>query len=172
MPPEDGQLLEEAEIIGVCNALLIAGNVTTTDLIGNAVLALLQHPGELSKLLAEPNLVRSTVEEVLRLRPRASYAGTRIATQAMRIGRCPVAAGQTIAAYSMQPIMTRRRILIQSGSTSNGQINATTHLAGALISVLARHWPGPRHRSLFRCFSSNSRSCGSEPTAPWSAGRC
>src|ERR1700741_866099 len=41
---EDGEQLVEAEIIDVCIALLIAGNVTTTDLIGNAVLALLQHP--------------------------------------------------------------------------------------------------------------------------------
>jgi len=94
---EDGEQLDEAEIIGVCNALLIAGNVTTTDLIGNAVLALLQHPSELSKLLAEPNLVRSAVEEVLRYDAPVMH-GTRIATGAMQIGGCPVAAGQTINA--------------------------------------------------------------------------
>jgi cytochrome P450 len=94
---EAGEQLDEAEIIGVCNALLIAGNVTTTDLIGNAVLALLQHPGELSKLLAEPNLVRSAVEEVLRY-DAPVMQGTRIATEAMQIGGCPVAAGQTINA--------------------------------------------------------------------------
>ena len=94
---EDGKQLGEAEIIDVCIALLIAGNVTTTDLIGNAVLALLQHPNELSKLLAKPNLVRSTVEEVLRYDSPIVH-GTRIATQAMQIGGCPVAAGQTINA--------------------------------------------------------------------------
>jgi cytochrome P450 len=94
---EDDEQLDEAEIIGVCNALLIAGNVTTTDLIGNAVLALLQHPSELNKLLADPNLVRSTVEEVLRY-DSPVMQGTRIATEAMRIGGCPVAAGQTINA--------------------------------------------------------------------------
>jgi cytochrome P450 len=94
---EDGEQLDEAEIIGVCNALLIAGNVTTTDLIGNAVLALLQHPEELRKLLADPHLVRSTVEEVLRYDAPVMH-GTRIATEAMHIGGCPVAAGQTINA--------------------------------------------------------------------------
>jgi cytochrome P450 len=94
---EAGGQLDEAEIVGVCNALLIAGNVTTTDLIGNAVLALLQHPRELSKLLADPNLVRSTVEEVLRY-DSPVMQGTRIATEAMQIGGCPVAAGQTINA--------------------------------------------------------------------------
>jgi cytochrome P450 len=94
---ENGEQLDEAEIIGVCVALLIAGNVTTTDLIGNAVLALLQHPGQLSKLLANPNLVRSAVEEVLRY-DAPVMQGTRIATEAMQIGGCPVAAGQTINA--------------------------------------------------------------------------
>jgi hypothetical protein len=93
---EDGEL-DEAEIIDLCNALLMAGNVTTTDLIGNAVLALLQHPRELSKLLAEPNLVRNTVEEVLRYDTPVMQGG-RIATEAMQIGGCPVAAGQTITA--------------------------------------------------------------------------
>ena len=92
----DGRL-DEVEIIDLCNGLLMAGNVTTTDLIGNAVLALLQHPGELSKMLAEPNLVRSTVEEVLRY-DTPVMQGSRIATEAMQIGGCPVAAGQTINA--------------------------------------------------------------------------
>jgi cytochrome P450 len=94
---ENGEQLNESEIVRVCNALLIAGNVTTTDLIGNAVLALLQHPSELSKLLAEPNLVRSAVEEVLRY-DSPVIQGTRIANEAMQIGGCPVAAGQTITA--------------------------------------------------------------------------
>ncbi|MCP3387949.1 cytochrome P450 [Bradyrhizobium sp. CCGB12] len=94
---EDGEQLDEAEIIDVCHSLLLAGNVTTTDLIGNAVLALLQHPSELSKLLAEPNLVRSAVEEVLRY-DTPVMQGTRIATEAMQIGGCPIAAGQTINA--------------------------------------------------------------------------
>ena len=94
---EDGEQLDEAEIIDLCHSLLVAGNVTTTDLIGNAVLALLQHPGELSKLLAEPNLVRSAVEEALRY-DTPVMQGTRIATEAMQIGGCPVAAGQTINA--------------------------------------------------------------------------
>ena len=94
---EDGEQLDEAEIINVCHSLLFAGNVTTTDLIGNAVLALLQHPDELSKLLAAPNLVRSAVEEVLRY-DSPVMQGTRVATEAMQIGGCPVAAGQTINA--------------------------------------------------------------------------
>jgi hypothetical protein len=94
---DEGVQLDEAEIVDVCKALLIAGNVTTTDLIGNGALALLQHPSELSKLLAEPSLIRSAVEEILRY-DAPVMQGTRIATEAMQIGGCPVAAGQTINA--------------------------------------------------------------------------
>ena len=156
---EDGEQLDEAEIIDICKALLIAGNVTTTDLIGNGALALLRHPSELSKLLAEPNLIRSTVEEVLRYDSPVMQGG-RIATEAMQIGGCRVAAGQTINAMLYAANHDSDvHILIQSGLTSNGRTSVTTHLAGALISVLARHWPGPRLRSLFRCSSSGSRGC-------------
>jgi cytochrome P450 len=49
---------------------------------------LLQHPSELSKLLAEPNLVRSAVEEVLR-HDATVMQGTRVATEAMQIGGSP-----------------------------------------------------------------------------------
>jgi hypothetical protein len=45
--------------------LLIAGNLTTTDLIGNGVLALLNHPDQLAKLRAHPELVPNAVEEIL-----------------------------------------------------------------------------------------------------------
>jgi cytochrome P450 len=94
---EGGEQLDEAELIDVCISLLVAGNVTTTDLIGNGVLALLRHPDELSKLLAKPDLIRGAVEEVLRYDSPVMH-GTRIATEAMQIGGCPVAAGQTINA--------------------------------------------------------------------------
>jgi cytochrome P450 len=46
--------------------LLLAGNETTTNLIGNAVCTLLRHPTELAKVRADRTLVPSLVEEVLR----------------------------------------------------------------------------------------------------------
>ncbi len=66
---EDGQRLSEKDIITTCNLLLVAGNMTTTDLIGNGVLALLRHPEQLRKLRGQPELARNAVEEMLRYDP-------------------------------------------------------------------------------------------------------
>jgi len=62
----DGERLTQREMIAQCRLLLIAGNVTTTDLIGNGVKALLEFPGQLRKLRDEPGLIGNAVEEVLR----------------------------------------------------------------------------------------------------------
>src|SRR6516225_4539861 len=61
---EAGDGLSAREIVITCNLLLIAGNLTTTDLIGNGVLALLRHPDQLANLCAHPELVPHAVEEM------------------------------------------------------------------------------------------------------------
>jgi len=64
----DGERLTEDEILGFFQVLLVAGSETTTNLIDNAVLDLLDHPAELARLRAAPALVPSAIEEVLRHR--------------------------------------------------------------------------------------------------------
>jgi cytochrome P450 len=66
---ESGDRLTLREIVTTCNLLLIAGNLTTTDLIGNGVYALLAHPDQLAKLRAHPELMANAVEEILRYDP-------------------------------------------------------------------------------------------------------
>jgi cytochrome P450 len=92
---EDGEQLSPDEIVETCGLLLVAGNVTTTDLIGNGVLALLRHPGELAKLRAGPELIATAVEEILRYDPPI-MASNRQAPSAREIDGCPVEAGQTL----------------------------------------------------------------------------
>jgi len=46
--------------------LLLAGNETTTNLIGNGLLALVRHPGQLARLRRDPGLMASAIEEMLR----------------------------------------------------------------------------------------------------------
>jgi len=58
--------LTQDELLVMLRLLLIAGNETTTNLIGNGMLALLRHPDQLQKLRAHPDLIDTAVEEMLR----------------------------------------------------------------------------------------------------------
>ncbi|MGD9954369.1 MAG: cytochrome P450 [Burkholderiales bacterium] len=63
---KDGEALTETELYHQCIFLLNAGHETTTNLIGNGLWALLHNPRELARLRADPGLVPSAVEEMLR----------------------------------------------------------------------------------------------------------
>jgi cytochrome P450 len=86
-----GAPLSDGEINMNLQALLVGGNITTTDLIGNGVLLLLRHPDQLAKLIADPSLTAAAVEEILRYESPVDITG-RIAPQAMNVGGCPIAA--------------------------------------------------------------------------------
>src|SRR5262249_20347408 len=62
----DGSKLTHDEMLRMLVLLLVAGNETTTTLIGNAVLELLAHPDALAQLRTQPELIGSAIEEVLR----------------------------------------------------------------------------------------------------------
>ncbi|WP_437813565.1 cytochrome P450 [Sorangium sp. So ce1078] len=64
----DGERLNEEELVNFFQFLLAAGTETTTNLIDNAILCLVESPAELSRLRAAPDLVPSAIEEVLRYR--------------------------------------------------------------------------------------------------------
>jgi cytochrome P450 len=102
----EGANIDDAKIRINCNTLLIAGNLTTTDLIGNGVRLLLTHPGELAKLKADPSLIGSAVEEILRFDPPVDSTG-RVASREMQIGGCPVQArdplGPSLRAANRDP---------------------------------------------------------------------
>jgi cytochrome P450 len=63
---DGGEALTIREVIQFAMLLLVAGNETTTNLIGNAVKALLDHPDQLARVAADPSLVPAAIEETLR----------------------------------------------------------------------------------------------------------
>ena len=63
---EESDALSDAELLATSNLILLAGHETTTNLIGNGTRALLTHPDELARLRAEPALMKSAIEELLR----------------------------------------------------------------------------------------------------------
>lgn len=64
----EGRHLSEVELLGFCILLLVAGNETTTNLIGNAVLCFDEHPDALAMAREQPELLPSAIEEALRYR--------------------------------------------------------------------------------------------------------
>jgi len=73
---EMGDKLSEDELVAMIFLLLIAGHETTVNLIGNGTLALLENPQQLSKLLSNPDMLNSAVEEMLRY-----YSPVELATE-------------------------------------------------------------------------------------------
>ncbi|MEM7018367.1 MAG: cytochrome P450 [Pseudomonadota bacterium] len=92
---EGGERFTDQEIVRLLNLLLVAGNVTTTDLIGNGVRALLEHPEQLVKLRANPDLLKNAIEEMLRYDSPVMLTG-RIAPRDMEISGCPVHQGESL----------------------------------------------------------------------------
>lgn len=62
----DGEHLNAQELLGFCGLLLVAGNETTTNLIGNLLLCLDENPGTMERLRANRALVPGAIEEALR----------------------------------------------------------------------------------------------------------
>jgi len=87
--------LSDLEIISLCTQLLVAGNVTTTDLIGNGLNALLDAPDQLARLRAHPELMESAVEEMLRFDCPITETA-RIAGEDGELHGCPVNRGDTL----------------------------------------------------------------------------
>ena len=94
----DGQKLSVAELLGFCSLLLVAGNETTTNLIGNAVLCFTDAPGTMDRLRAEPALLPQAIEEVLRYRSpvQSMY---RVTAGETTLGGLQVPAGAPLVAW-------------------------------------------------------------------------
>ncbi|MDP2327083.1 MAG: cytochrome P450 [Dehalococcoidia bacterium] len=92
---EGGRRLSPEEILAFAILLLVAGNETTTNLIGNGTAALLEHPEALARLREEPNLLPVAVEELLRYdSPVQGLA--RFTTQAVEMHGRQIAQGDVV----------------------------------------------------------------------------
>jgi len=120
----DGDRLDESNRFAMVMLLLVAGYTTTAHLIGNATLALLQHPDQLELLKRDPSLIESAVEELLRYDGPMETALMRWATEDVEMR------GQTI----------RRGDLSFEGAISDDALEAGTrsYLFGAGRFALGR----------------------------------
>ena len=77
---DEGTQLNERETLNMLRLLLVAGNETTANLIGNGVLALLRHPEQLERLREDPGMIPGAVEELLRFDTPAQADFRRVLT--------------------------------------------------------------------------------------------
>ncbi|MEU9097403.1 cytochrome P450 [Streptomyces sp. NPDC048361] len=89
--------LSEEELVSLAVLLLIAGHETTTNFLGNAVLALLLHPDALAVLREDPDRVPAALDELLRFDSPVSTATFRYATEAFTLGSAEIPAGAPVA---------------------------------------------------------------------------
>jgi len=93
----EGNKLTESELLSTCMLLLIAGHETTVNLIGNGMLALLQHADQMQALRENPALTQTAVEELLRFDAPVQRTG-RLASTEVRIGERQIPKGSTVVA--------------------------------------------------------------------------
>lgn len=94
----DGFRLADEEVLGVCGFLLVAGHITTTLVLGNAVELLATRPGLAARLRADPAMIPDAVEEVLRFRGQLP-ATPRRTTADVTVGNARIPAGSVVLVW-------------------------------------------------------------------------
>jgi len=93
----DGDSLTEEEVVANSIMLMTGGQETTTNLIGNGILSLLRHPDQFQKLRANPSLVHSAIEELLRYESPIQYT-SRLALDDVQMEGKTIRKGQAVIA--------------------------------------------------------------------------
>jgi hypothetical protein len=92
---DNGERLTAKELLHNCIFLLNAGHETTTNLIGNGLVALSQNPAQKKRLIEHPDLIKPAVEEILRFES-SNQLGNRMTTDRVELGGVTLAAGTPV----------------------------------------------------------------------------
>jgi cytochrome P450 PksS len=90
---EAGDKLSEDELLAMVFLLLIAGHETTVNLIGNGMLALLEHPDQMDNLRRDPSMIKTAVEELLRYTSPVFMSSERYASEDLNLHGVTIARG-------------------------------------------------------------------------------
>ncbi len=93
----DGDRLSEDEVVANLIVTMVGGQETTTNLIGNGLLTLLRHPGELERLREDPSLIPTAVEELLRFESPSQHTA-RLVPEDLDLGDRHLRKGQAVIA--------------------------------------------------------------------------
>lgn len=92
---EEGEKLTHTELLNTLTLLLVAGNETTRNLIGNGAIALLRHPEQMQRLREHPELLDSAIHEFLRFDSPVQLDGRRC-LQTVQVGGREIRPGQVV----------------------------------------------------------------------------
>jgi len=92
---DNGERLSEKELLHNCIFLLNAGHETTTNLIGNGLVALSQNPDQKQRLIENPQLIKTAVEEILRFESSNQF-GNRMTTGRVELGGVTMEEGTSL----------------------------------------------------------------------------
>lgn len=96
---DEGDRLDRSELIGMAILILVAGHETTTSLLSNGLLLLLQHPDQMEEVRKDPSLLPSAIEEILRMEPSFLRTPRRIIND-MEFGGVQLGKNQMISAMN------------------------------------------------------------------------
>jgi cytochrome P450 len=153
----NGERLTAKELLHNCIFLLNAGHETTTNLIGNGLVALSRHPDQKTRLIAQPELIKTAVEEVLRYES-SNQLGNRMTSEPVELSGIALPAGTPltlcIGAANRDPAQFPDPETFNVGRTPNRHLAfasgphqcagmALARLEGAIaISRLLARFPG------------------------------
>ena len=92
---DNGERLSAKELLHNCIFLLNAGHETTTNLIGNGLVALSGNPEEKKRLIENPAMIKTAIEEMLRFES-SNQLGNRMTTEPVELGGIKLAAGTPV----------------------------------------------------------------------------
>jgi cytochrome P450 len=138
---DNGERLTAKELLHNCIFLLNAGHETTTNLIGNGLVALSQNPAQKKRLIEHPDLIKTAVEEILRYES-SNQLGNRMTTAEVELGGVTLAAGTPvtlcIGAANRDPVQFGDPETLDIGRTPNRHLAFATGAHQCAGMALAR----------------------------------
>jgi pimeloyl-[acyl-carrier protein] synthase len=138
---DESDALSESELLAFVVLLLLAGNETTTNLIGNGLLALCRHPDQQKRLRENRGLISQSIEEMLRYDPPVQMT-VRVPTVTAEIGGTELPAGSLVfillAAANRDPAQFSQPDLFDIGREPNPHVSFGDGIHFCLGAPLAR----------------------------------
>jgi cytochrome P450 len=138
---DNGERLTEKELLHNCIFLLNAGHETTTNLIGNGLVALSANPAQKNRLIENPGLIKTAVEEILRFES-SNQLGNRMTTERVELGGVTLVPGTPvtlcIGAANRDPLQFTDPETLDVGRTPNRHLAFGTGAHQCAGMALAR----------------------------------